>query len=133
MILPIFHLALPVLNLEDSRRFYVELFGARVGRVRDAWIDIHLFGGQITLHHQPAQVLPKDEQGVRHFGAVVSWEQWEELAARLTRHGVEFKAAPKTSNAGTPAEQAKFKVCDPSGNVVEVKAYRNPTSALEIE
>lgn len=130
---PIFHLAFPVVSLSESRRFYIDLFGARVGRVRDRWIDMSLFGGQITLHEQPDQVLPASQQGVRHFGAVVSWDEWEVLAARVASQGVPFKAAPKITDRGTPTEQAKFLVADPSGNVVEVKAYRNPAAALEID
>lgn len=130
---PIFHLAFPVLSLNESLNFYIDLFGARVGRVRDTWIDISLFGGQITLHERPDQVLPAHEQGVRHFGAVVSWDEWEALAARLTSRGVPFKAEPKITGLGTSTEQAKFLVVDPSGNVVEVKAYRDPNAALEID
>ena len=47
MFRPIFHLAFPVRNLEESKNFYVTTFGAKIGRVRDKWIDIFLFEAQI--------------------------------------------------------------------------------------
>jgi uncharacterized protein len=129
----IFHLAFPVRDLKESRRFYESILGAKTGRVRDKWIDIFLFGGQITLHERPEQLLQPGQHGVRHFGAVVSWDDWEDLAMRLSVMGLQFKSKPTVSRAGTPAEQAKMLLEDPSGNVIEIKAYRDPSSALEID
>jgi tRNA(Arg) A34 adenosine deaminase TadA/extradiol dioxygenase family protein len=128
---PIFHIAFPVLDLKAARDFYVDILDAKVGRVRERWIDIYLFGAQLTLHEQPAQVLPAGQHGVRHFGAVLDWDDWKSLAGRLEKKGVQFKGEPSISGAGTVAEQAKLHLIDPSGNVVEVKAYRNPAIALE--
>ena len=133
MFRPIFHLAFPVRDLEETKNFYVTTFGARVGRVRDKWIDIFLFEGQITLHERPSEVLPEGEHGVRHFGAVLAWRDWEALANRLDEMRIQFKVKPNVSGVGTGAEQAKMLLSDPSGNVIEVKAYRNPYVALEME
>ncbi|MCC5670058.1 hypothetical protein LC653_41275 [Nostoc sp. CHAB 5784] len=83
MFRPIFHLAFPVQDLEEAKNFYITTFGARVGRVRDKWIDIFLFEGQITLHERPSEVLPAREHGVRHFGAILAWPDWEALALTL--------------------------------------------------
>lgn len=133
MFRPIFHLAFPVRDLEETKIFYVTTFGARVGRVRDKWIDIFLFEGQITLHERPSEVLPPGEHGVRHFGTVLAWYEWEALANRLNEMRIQFMVKPNISGVGTGAEQAKMLLSDPSGNVIEVKAYRNPFIALEIE
>ncbi len=133
MFRPIFHLAFPVRNLEESKNFYVTTLGAKVGRVRDKWIDIFLFEGQITLHERPSEVLPMGEHGVRHFGAVLAWRDWEDLANRFDEMRVQFKVKPNVSGIGTDAEQAKMLLSDPSGNVIEVKAYRNPSVALFME
>ena len=144
MFRPIFHLAFPVRDLEETKNFYVTTFGARVGRVRDKWIDIFLFEGQITLHERPSEVLPEGEHGVRHFGAVLAWRDWEALANRLDEMRIQIQswshfvvgllqACYAKPDRGTDAEQAKMLLSDPSGNVIEVKAYRNPFIALEIE
>ena len=133
MFRPIFHLAFPVRNLEEARQFYVSTLGAKVGRIRDKWIDIFLFEGQITLHEKPEQLLKPEQQGVRHFGAVIAWGDWEILARRLDETGVAFRTKPNVSGIGTEAEQAKMLLTDPSDNVIEIKAYRNPSRALEME
>ncbi|MBN4004899.1 MAG: VOC family protein [Nostoc sp. LPT] len=133
MFRPIFHLAFPVQDLEEAKKFYVTTFGARVGRVRDKWIDIFLFEGQITLHERPSEVLSAREHGVRHFGAILAWRDWEALALSLNKMRVQFKVKPNVYGVGTNAEQAKMLLSDPSGNVIEVKAYRNPSVALEME
>ncbi|GAB1537926.1 VOC family protein [Scytonema sp. NUACC21] len=133
MFRPIFHLAFPVRDLEECKNFYVNTLGAKVGRVRDKWIDIFLFEGQITLHERPFEVLPIGKHGVRHFGAILAWRDWEVLALRLNEMKVEFEVKPYVSGVGTDIEQAKMLLSDPSGNLIEVKAYRNPSVALEMD
>ncbi len=129
---PIFHLAFPVRDLTKAKNFYITALGARTGRIREKWIDIYLFGGQITLHEQPDQVLTPEQQGARHFGAVLAWQEWEILAKRLEEIEIKFKVNPNISYKGSATEQAKLLVTDPSGNVIEIKAYRNPSVALEM-
>ncbi|MFQ4143574.1 VOC family protein [Chlorogloeopsis sp. ULAP02] len=133
MFRPIFHIALPVRDLEETKNFYVTTFGAKVGRVRDKWLDIFLFGGQVTFHELPSEVLPTDKHGVRHFGAILAWQDWDILAHRFNQMKVKFKIKPNVSFMGTDAEQAKMLLIDPSGNLIEIKAYRNPSIVLEVE
>ena len=49
----LFHLAFPVKNLEESRRFYGEILGCEEGRSSEQWIDFNLFGHQIVAHLAP--------------------------------------------------------------------------------
>ncbi|HEX9960761.1 MAG TPA: VOC family protein, partial [Pyrinomonadaceae bacterium] len=49
----LFHLAFPVKDLEESRRFYGDVLGCEEGRSSDAWIDFNLFGHQIVAHLAP--------------------------------------------------------------------------------
>lgn len=128
-----FHLAFPVHNLEEVKKFYVDIFGSKIGRERDTWVDILFLGNQLTLHERPSEVLPEEKQGVRHFGAILSWEDWETLAESLTLREVNFKLKPTVYNIGTDTEQAKMLLSDPSGNMIELKAYRNFAVALELE
>jgi extradiol dioxygenase family protein len=41
-------------------------------------------------------------------------------------------APVSTDDAGLPTEQTKGKIADPSGNVIEVKTYRDVAAALEV-
>jgi len=128
----IFHLSLPVDCLDAARAFYCELLGAPLGRQTPEWIDVLLFGHQLTLHARPDEVLPRDGQGVRHFGATLSWSQWHALAARLDAARADFAMPPTTTHAGTPQEQCKLLLRDPSGHLLEIKAYRDPAQVFGV-
>jgi extradiol dioxygenase family protein len=66
-----------------------------------------------------------------HFGATIGWSEWEALAARV-READHLVEAPRISYAGQPIEQAKLMLRDPSGNLIEVKAYRHPEQVLGV-
>lgn len=121
----IFHLSFPVRDLDEAVAFYRERLGGVPGRRTEAWADIALFGAQLTLQLDPdnvSQPMPR----TRHFGATLTWDHWEALTASLDG----FSEPPKISHRGTEAEQAKAMIADPSGNLIEIKAYRNPEAVL---
>ena len=126
----IFHLSIPVSDLASCRRFYVEVLGASIGRANEAWLDVLLWGHQITLQHRPNEVLPVERQGKRHFGVILPWSVWREEIARLEGIGTRFLEPPAAMLAGTEDEHAKAYLADPSGNVIELKAYRNVQRTL---
>jgi extradiol dioxygenase family protein len=64
----IFHLSIPVADLASAKRFYADVLQARLGRENAEWLDVLLWGHQITLQHRPTEVLPPEQQGKRHFG-----------------------------------------------------------------
>jgi extradiol dioxygenase family protein len=76
--------------------------------------------------------MPRSAQGKRHFGVVLPWDEWEALADSLQGRGVPFLGAPSVELAGTPNEQAKFYLEDPSHNLIEVKAYRDVAATLGV-
>ena len=122
---PIFHLSLPVRDLDEAIAFSVDVLGGVPGRRTEDWTDILLFGAQVTLQHKPQDVstpMPRS----RHFGATLPWSEWEALTSSLT----DFLEAPRSDHKGTEREQAKAMIQDPSGNLIELKAYRNPGAVL---
>ncbi len=126
----VFHLAFPVNDLAVAKHFYVSVLGARIGRENSNWLDILLWGHQITLHQRPEEVLSKDRRGTRHFGVVLPWLEWHQLTEKLRTLSVDFLKQPTVSLEGTPQEQAKLHLEDPSHNVIEIKAYRCVDAAL---
>ena len=126
----IFHLSIPVSDLELAKRFYVDVLGASIGRENPDWSDVLLWGHQITLHLRPGEVLPPRQQGKRHFGVTLPWPDWELAAQRAERSGVSFLAEPQVFQADCPDEHGKFFLSDPSHNVIEIKAYRDVQAAL---
>lgn len=125
-----FHLAFPVRDLAASRAFYVELLGARPGKQADDWLDLWLWGHQLTLHQRPDELLAPEAQGVRHFGLILPWDEWGALGRRLQRQGAPFLRAPQVAFEGTPREEGRLHLADPSGHVIELKSYRDPSAAF---
>ena len=130
---PPFHLAFPVRDLESTRRFYGGLLGCPEGRSSDEWVDFDFHGHQLSAHVLPeacgtglAHEVDGDDVPVRHFGLVLPWARWEELRDRLERAGVAFRIAPHVRFRGKVGEQATLFLCDPSGNALEFKAFRDP-------
>ena len=126
----IFHLSIPVSDLQTAKRFYVEVLGASIGRDNSGWLDVLLWGHQVTLQLRPSEVLPPRQQGKRHFGVTLPWAEWELAAKRVAESGVVFLAEPRVFQSGLPDEHAKFFLSDPSHNVIEIKAYRDVQAAL---
>ncbi len=129
-----FHLAFPVHDLEAARRFYGDLLGCPEGRSAEDWVDFDLYGHQIVAHLAPAEVghratsaVDGDQVPVRHFGVVLSLEQWSALADRLRAAGTRFVIEPHVRFKGLAGEQSTMFFLDPSGNALEFKAFADPS------
>jgi extradiol dioxygenase family protein len=128
--MPPFHLAFPVHDLAAARKFYGELLGCSEGRSSPEWVDFNFYGHQIVAHLAPDECGHKETSAVdghnvpvRHFGAILSLEQWDTLAARLKAGGTKFVIEPYVRFKGEPGEQATMFFLDPSGNAIEFKAF----------
>lgn len=127
----LFHLAFPVSDLVATRRFYVDVLGCGVGRESERWIDFDFFGHQLTAHltesarsaaHNPVD---GDAVPVPHFGVILDWQAWHELARRLEQRGTAFVIAPRVRFRGQVGEQATMFLTDPCGNHLEFKAFQD--------
>lgn len=130
--MPLFHLAFPVQDLQSTRRFYVDVLNCGVGRESENWIDFDFYAHQITAHRvETMPAVPTNEVDgcavpVSHFGLILEWSQWQELAERLqAADDVRFLIEPRVRFEGQPGEQATLFIVDPSGNGLEFKAFRN--------
>lgn len=125
-----FHLAFAVKDVESTRRFYVDVMGCVVGRQAERWIDFDFYGHQISAHVSEKLDLAStnevdgDDVPVRHHGAVLAWDEWHALVARLEQGKTPFLIAPRIRFAGEVGEQATFFLRDPSGNAIEVKSFK---------
>jgi hypothetical protein len=125
---PIFHLSLPVRDLDEAVCFYRDELGAQIGRQRAEFADALVFGAQLTLQNDRASVTDPMPR-TRHFGATLPWAEWETVTARLSESAMVVEART-ISYAGEPIEQGKMMIADPSGNLIEIKAYRQPEEVL---
>ncbi|MGE0559933.1 MAG: VOC family protein [Burkholderiales bacterium] len=129
---PPFHLAFPVDDLARARAFYGGLLGFPEGRSSPEWVDFNFYGHQIVAHLAPAEVGHKststvdgDNVPVRHFGAVLSMDQWQALADKLVKAGTKFVIEPHIRFKGQVGEQATMFFLDPCGNALEFKAFQD--------
>lgn len=126
---PRFHLAFPVRDLEEARRFYGGLLGCPEGRSSPQWVDFDFHGHQIVAHlsHDQGQVGVSEVDGenvpVRHFGLILSIPDWQRVTAKLKAAGTAFIIEPQIRFVGQPGEQATCFFLDPSGNALELKAF----------
>jgi extradiol dioxygenase family protein len=130
-----FHLAVPVADLAEARRFYGELLGCPEGRSSPEWVDFDFFGHQLVVHldHSSGARKPihnsvdgKDVP-VPHFGVVLEWNHWHQLVDRLRAAGIHFGIEPGIRFQGKVGEQATMFFQDPSGNALEFKTFRDPS------
>ncbi|MEO8820818.1 MAG: VOC family protein [Ginsengibacter sp.] len=126
-----FHLAIPVKELNETRRFYNTILNCEEGRSSDKWVDFNFYGHQLVLHIAEQQDKtnsnPVDghDVPVPHFGVVLTMEDWNNLAERLKEQKIEFIIEPYIRFEGEPGEQATMFFKDPSGNALEFKAFQN--------
>jgi hypothetical protein len=104
-----------------------------VGREAERWIDFDFHGHQLSVHLVDAaqELVPRNEVDgeqvpARHFGAVLSVEQWKQLRDRLLTSGKSFLIEPQVRFEGEPGEQHTMFLLDPSGNALEFKAFADP-------
>ena len=126
----LFHLSIPVDDLDRAKAFYIDALGCTVGRQTKGRFDINFFGHHVVAHLSPREAAKApgaidsdgDAAPLRHFGAILPIDQWQAMAQRLTDRDTEFTLSPRLSFAGKPAEQHIMMLPDGCGNIVEFKS-----------
>ena len=130
---PLFHLAFPVDDLNNTKDFYTNILGCKIGRSSEKWIDFNFFGHQITAH---LSIKKLDNNGiknkvdgknvpVRHFGLVMGWKDWHQIKDKLISYKTNFLIKPYIRFKGETGEQATLFILDPSLNAIELKSFKN--------
>ena len=125
----LFHLAMHVRSLEESRAFYGDLLGCKEGRSTTTWVDFDFFGHQLSLHlGEPFAVTNTGLVGehrvpMPHLGVALDMQAWQALASRLQAAGCAFVLPPQMRFLGDAGEQATMFFLDPCGNPIEVKGF----------
>jgi len=134
-----FHLAFPVKSIGVTKMFYHKVLGCPVGRSTNNWIDFDFFGHQVSAHISGEEELNGEKSEVdgklvplRHFGAILKLQDWEELARRLKVAGAEFILEPQIRYEGQVGEQHIMFVYDPSGNALEFKSFTNADDVFKM-
>ncbi|NAS30353.1 bleomycin resistance protein [Flavobacteriaceae bacterium R38] len=126
-----FHLSLPCKNIEKTKAFYQDILGAKSGRVTDNWLDINLFGHQLTFteagdfdfnfksYRLNDQILPSF-----HFGIIVDVITWGNTYSKLLAMNLDV-TTEATFLENKVGEHLSFFITDPNGYKVEFKSFKN--------
>lgn len=136
-----FHLAIPVRDIDEAREFYGTKMGFVEGRSSNEWIDFNMFGHQVVTHLNPSigktgkvSSMHNHVDGhgvpVPHFGVVMEFDDWEKFAEKVRGVVDEFLIEPYVRFKGEVGEQGTMFFCDPSGNALEFKAFRDIENEL---
>ena len=126
-----FHLAIPVNDLDKAKEFYNGLLRAEIGRSDPTWIDFNFYGHQLVCHltessnAQNKNPVDQHDVPVPHFGIVLEWDTFHQLAMDLKNNKVEFIIEPTIRFKGQVGEQATLFLNDPSGNAIEFKSFKD--------
>ena len=136
--IPPFHLAIPVNNLTECRKFYRDVLGFTEGRSSKQWVDFNCFGHQLVIHYKKGdkdEVMTNPVDGkqvpIPHFGVVLDMETFAYFSKRLTKKNVSFIIDPYIRFKGSIGEQATMFFKDPSGNALEFKAFKDMNQLFE--
>ena len=96
---PVFHLAMPVQNLEDTRFFYGEVLRCSGRSLRSSvgGLAVSLATNFFVESYSPVagrNPVDGDAIGVPHFGVVLPWDSWESLAQTLRNFGLHLMWNP---------------------------------------
>lgn len=137
----LFHFSFAVSDLDRARRFYGEVLQCPEGRRLPGRADFNFFGHHLVAHLAPGEVVGSQGAKVgdskktplRHFGVVMTLEDFRTTADRLERCGVEFLNEPSVTQKGTIREQMLMTVTDGCGNAIEFKGLNNITDVYAVE
>lgn len=125
-----FHLSLPCTSIFKTIDFYVDVVGAGLGRNTTRWVDIDLFGNQITFTRSGDFKFEfksyKFEEAVLpsfHYGVIIDSQEWDRLYKKLGLSEYEL-TAKATFLQGKTGEHTSFFVKDPNGHTVEFKCFK---------
>jgi uncharacterized protein len=125
----VFHLAIPVHDLDAAERFYVGLLGCKLARRYPDRITLDFFGDQLVCHLTSDGSVPAEPASLypRHFGVTFREAgEFEALHELAVIRKVPFFAGVSTRFEAMAEEHRTFVLEDPAGNLLEFKHYRDP-------
>ena len=126
---PLFHLSFPVGNIPDTKAFYADGLGCKLGRENPASVILNLYGHQLVAHVTNEPLVSQRGIYPRHFGLVFTLEaDWEELLTRAERHELCFYQGAKRRFPDSPLGHRTFFLEDPFYNLLEFKYYVAPAA-----
>jgi extradiol dioxygenase family protein len=125
----VFHLAIPVDDLDEAEAFYVGALGCKLARRYADRITLDFFGDQLVCHlsDEPRQSASELSLYPRHFGVTFrEGRDFDALYALCVQRKIELFSDMRTRFDGLVEVHRTFVLRDPSDNLVEFKHYADP-------
>lgn len=122
----IFHLAIPITDVAEAKKFYADALGCTVGRENKSAVILNFYGTQLVGHL--TQSLSK-QRGIypRHLGLILPTKSaWQEICDRAKQQELTFYHQPKLRFPKQVLEHYSFFLEDPFYNLLEFKYYSEP-------
>ncbi|MGV3541393.1 MAG: VOC family protein [Rufibacter sp.] len=116
-----FHLSLPVKDVSQTKAFYCGLLGGQYLQLTKDYLEVQLFGHQLSFHAAPAQMLDANNF---HWGFWVDWPYLHTLVDQLQTSRVPLLQPPIYQLENEAEEKMKVLFLDPNGYQLEYKAKR---------
>jgi extradiol dioxygenase family protein len=123
-------MSLPCLSVKETKNFYINNIGATYGRNTQNWIDINLFGHQITFikakkfnFNNPNYIFEGKILPSFHFGVIVDYDAWKKVYAKLQGYELDL-VTESTYLKDQLGEHVSFFVKDPNGYMLEFKTFK---------
>jgi uncharacterized protein len=123
----VFHLAIPVDDLDEAQHFYITQLGCKLARRYHDRITVDFFGDQVVCHLTEGTPAEPESLYPRHFGVTFrEAADFEALHACAVTRKIPFYLEVATRFEGLVEEHRTFVLRDPSGNLLEFKHYNDP-------
>jgi uncharacterized protein len=122
----VFHLAIPVHDLDEAQHFYITQLGCKLARRYPDRITVDFFGDQIVCHLTEGTPAEPESLYPRHFGVTFREPaDFGALHACAVTRKISFYQEVSTRFEGLVEEHRTFVLRDPSGNLLEFKHYND--------
>lgn len=127
-----FHMSLPCLSIKTTKNFYIDNIGAALGRNTESWVDINLFGHQLTFIKaekfnfvSPNYIFEGKILPSFHFGIVLDSNDWQQVYSKLKNKNLQL-VEKNIFLKDNPGEHNSFFIKDPNDFMLEFKNFKNP-------
>lgn len=122
----IFHLAIPVANLKETKTFYTQIFNATIGREYNHYVIFNFFGHQLVCHVDAKSTPQEVTMYPRHFGIIFeNKKHFDQVYQNCKDHRISFFEDLFERYKNEKGWHYSFFVSDPSNNLIELKHYIN--------
>lgn len=124
----VFHLAIPVYDLDDAQEFYVGSLGCKLARRYADRITLDFFGDQLVCHLvEPPDVPVEVTLYPRHFGVTFrEARDFDAVYELCIQRKIELFADVSVRFDGMVEAHRTFVLRDPADNLIEFKHYADP-------